>query len=97
MPLDLERTGAGEGGQSLLGPETHHQLALAAGSEAFRHVDVEEADPLSPKGDGIFVDDDGPPPVEGLGGDRQGEDESQQNAEAPPGVWSCRAGLKRRA
>jgi hypothetical protein len=96
MPLDLKRTGAGEGGQPLLGPKTRHQLALAAGSEALRCIDVEEADTLSPKGDGISVDDDGPVPVEGLSGGGQGEGKSQQNAEAPPGVWLCRAGLERR-
>jgi hypothetical protein len=86
MPLDLERPGAGEGGQSLLGFETHHQFALAAGSEAFRCVDVEEADPLAPESESISVDDDGPTPVECLGGGGQYEDESQQNAKAPPGV-----------
>ena len=96
MPLDLERTGASEGGQSLLRLEAHHQLALAAGSEALRRIDVEKADPLIPKGDGISVDDDGLAPVECLGRGGQGEGKSQQKAEAPPGVWSCRAGLKRR-
>jgi hypothetical protein len=97
MPLDLERPGAGEGGQSLLGFETHHQLALAAGSEALGRVDVQKADPLVAESNGVSVDDDGPAPVKCLSGGRQGEGKSQQKAEAPPGVWSCRAGLKRRA
>jgi len=96
MPLDLERPGAGEGGQPLLGFEAHHQLALAAGSEALGRVDVQKADPLVAESNGVSVDDDGPAPVECLSGGRQGEGKCQQKAEAPPGVWSCRAGLKRR-
>jgi hypothetical protein len=58
MALDLKRTGAGECGQSLLGPETHHQLALAAGSEAL-------PDPFIADSEGVSVDDDGQPPVKG--------------------------------
>jgi hypothetical protein len=84
--LDLQATGAGKSGQPFLGPEAYNQLALAAGSEALGRVDVQKADPLVAESNGVPVDDDGPAPVECLGGGGQSDDKRQQNTEAPLGA-----------
>ena len=94
MALDFEQAGADQNRQSVLRLQAGDEFALAMRAKALRRVDVQDADALRSKRDGVAVDDDSPAPVKGLLSSRHSGEKEREANKKPRPAHELRMGLQ---